>query len=246
MTRSRAASGPAVITDRSNPALSLPSRPTTQTARASASARSSASPKASTTAWESTLALPSSKRITATSSSMLVVRTEEVPDVTDMVGTLRRTAGTGQRGAEPHELPARDFACRRVDPRALRGLASARSPAPAAGAAAPIAGIGAAALRPACPTVTPVGRWGVGPRHAIVVQLTQRGSSVGIVTRFLTFAGNLRRGHHAGRESGKLFPNLGDPPTGDGVDFTIGSRASRRRPNGGSRRLPGALRPPPR
>src|SRR5215204_4544981 len=220
MTRSRAASGPAVITDRSNPALSLPS------------ARSSASPKASTAPWESTLALPSSKRITATSSSMLVVRTEAVPDVTDMVGTLRRTAGTGQRGAEPHELPARDLRCRRVDPRALRGLASARSPAPAAGAAAPIARIGAAALtcladgharRSLGSGTAPPDRRAAHPK---------RGSSVGIVTRFLTFAGNLRRGHHAGRESGKLFPTLGDPPTGDGVDFTIGSRASRRRPNG--------------
>src|ERR687893_120134 len=72
-TSPRAASGPSLMTERSKPAHSLPSRPMMQTAPASASARSSAASRASIAANDRTFALPSSKRRTATPSSIVVV-----------------------------------------------------------------------------------------------------------------------------------------------------------------------------
>src|SRR5262245_2475243 len=72
-TSSSADSTPAFITDRSKPAEVAFSRPTMHTADASAAAWSRAASSAVIAAYDSTLTLPSSKRRTATPSSMVVV-----------------------------------------------------------------------------------------------------------------------------------------------------------------------------
>src|SRR5215207_1162235 len=112
---------------------------------------------------------------------MLVVRTEDVSDVSDILGTLRRTARPGQRGAEPHEVAARDLRPPAVDPRALRA-----SPPPAArrrGTDCRDRRRGAQVWLPDGHAGRSLGS-GTAPPDRRAAH-PKRGSSVGIVTRLL-------------------------------------------------------------